>query len=150
MCWSFRTTAGRSTLRSWSESNQDTRTTSWILSRSAVGTCHTAFVLSSNTTRSLSTNSVKVKITESTSSKRGHQTKLVPAFECYGLVVLDTVNNRDGKCNEDGFPPKDQWPNFNAMVTKLQENYVGSLGEKLIAQQHGFDRDFWDGSPIRP
>ena len=56
MCWSFRTTAERSTLRSWSENGRDTCTTSWILSRSAVGTCHTAFALSSNTTRSLSTN----------------------------------------------------------------------------------------------
>ena len=41
-------------------------------------------------------------------------------------------------------------PTWNAMVTKLQESYVGSLGEKFIAQQHGFDRDFWAGSSNSP
>ena len=72
--------------------------------------------------------------------KREHQTKLVPHLE-----VLETVNTSDEKCNYDDFPPEDLWPNFNAMVTKLQENYVGSPGEKFIAQHHGLDRDFWAG-----
>ena len=78
--------------------------------------------------------------------KRGHQTKLVPTSECYGLEVLEAVNASDGKCNQDDFLPEDFWPNFNAMVTKLQENCLGSVGEKFIAQQHGFDRNFWASS----
>ena len=77
--------------------------------------------------------------------KREHQTKLLPTSECYGLLVLETVNTSDEKCNYDDFPPEDVWPNFNAMVTKLQENYVGSPGEKFVAQHHGFDRDFCAG-----
>ena len=78
--------------------------------------------------------------------KREHQTKLVPTSECCGLEVLGNVNTSDGKCNYDDFPPEDPWPNFNAMATKLQENFVGSPGEKFVAQHHGFDRDFWAGS----
>ena len=78
--------------------------------------------------------------------KRGQQTKLVPTSECNGLEVLGTVSTSDGKRNQDDFLLEDLWPNFNAMLTKLQESYVVSLGEKFIAQQHGFDRDFWAGS----
>ena len=33
------------------------------------------------------------------------------------------------------------------MVTRLQQLYVGSHEEKLTAREHGFDRDFWAGSP---
>ena len=33
------------------------------------------------------------------------------------------------------------------MVTRLQQLYVGSHEEKLSAREHGFDRDFWAGSP---
>ena len=33
------------------------------------------------------------------------------------------------------------------MVTKLQQLYIGSHEEKLSAREHGFDRDFWAGSP---
>ena len=36
------------------------------------------------------------------------------------------------------------------MVTKLQENTSHHLQKKYIAQHHGFDRDFWDGSPDSP
>ena len=94
--------------------------------------------------------SEEVKITESTSFKREHQTKLVPASECYGLEVPETVNTSDGKCNSDDFPPEDLWPNFNAMVTKLQEKYFGAPGEKFVAQHHGFDRDFLAGASNSP
>ena len=41
-------------------------------------------------------------------------------------------------------------PNFNAVMTKLQENDIGSPGEKYIVQHYGFDRDFWAGSPDSP
>ena len=33
------------------------------------------------------------------------------------------------------------------MVTRLQQLYIGSHEEKLTAREHGFDRDFWAGSP---
>ena len=33
------------------------------------------------------------------------------------------------------------------MVTRLQQLYIGSHEEKLSAREHGFDRDFWAGSP---
>ena len=56
--------------------------------------------------------------------KRGHQTKLVPTSECFGLEVSETVNISYGRDNRDDFLPEDLWPNFNAMVTKLQECYV--------------------------
>ena len=49
--------------------------------------------------------------------------------------------------NRDSVLPEDLWPNFNAMVTKLQERYIGSHEETMIAQLHGFDRDFWADSP---
>ena len=94
--------------------------------------------------------SEEVTITESTSFKREHPTKLVPASECYGLEVPETVNTSDGKCNSDDFPPEDLWHNFNAMVTKLQEKYFGAPGEKFVAQHHGFDRYFWAGASNSP
>ena len=56
--------------------------------------------------------------------KSGHQTKLVPTSECFGLEVSETVNTSDGRANRDDFLPEDLWPNFNEMVTKLQECYV--------------------------
>ena len=52
------------------------------------------------------------------------QAKLVPTAECYGLDALETV-----------------------MVTRLQQLFFGSHEEKLSAREHGFDRDFWAGSP---
>ena len=42
---------------------------------------------------------------------------------------------------------EDLWPNLSAMETRLQQLYIGSHKEKLSAREHGFDRDFWDGSP---
>ena len=43
--------------------------------------------------------------------------------------------------------PEDLWPNVSAMVTRFQQLYIGSYEEKLSAREHGFDRDFWAGSP---
>ena len=51
---------------------------------------------------------------------------------------------------KNDFLPEGLWPKFNAVVTKLQENDIGSPREKYIAQHHGFDRDFWVGSPDSP
>ena len=66
------------------------------------------------------------------------------------MEVPETVNTSDGKCNSDDFPLEDLWPNFNAMVTKLQEKYFGAPGEKFVAKHHGFDRDFWAGASNSP
>ena len=75
------------------------------------------------------------------------QAKLVPTAECYGLDALETVNTSTGETARDDELPEDLWPNLNAMVTRLQQLYIGNHEEKLTAREHGFDRDFWAGSP---
>ena len=82
--------------------------------------------------------------------KRARQTKLTPTSECYGLEVLETVNTSALGATRDDVLPEDLWPNFNAMVTNLQEMCIGSHEEMLNAQQHGFDYDFWASSPNNP
>ena len=52
-----------------------------------------------------------------------------------------------GETARDDELPEDLWPNLNAMVTRLQLLYIGNHEEKLTAREHGFDRDFWAGSP---
>ena len=74
------------------------------------------------------------------------QTKLAPTAECYGLDALETVNTSTGETARDDELPEDLWPNLNAMVTRLQQLYIGNHEEKLTAREHGFDRDFWAGS----
>ena len=73
--------------------------------------------------------------------------KLAPTAECYGLDALETVKNSTGETGRDDELPEDLWPNLNAMVTRLQQLYIGSHEEKLTARERGFDRDFWAGSP---
>ena len=75
------------------------------------------------------------------------QTKLVPTAECYGLDALEPVKTSTGETAWDDELPEDLWPNLNAMVTRLQQLKIGSHEEKLTAREHGFDRDFWAGSP---
>ena len=75
------------------------------------------------------------------------QTKLVPTTECYGLDALETVKTSTGETSRNDDLPEDLWPNLNAMVTRLEQLYIGSQEEKLTAREHGFDRDFWAGSP---
>ena len=103
-------------------------------------------MLSSNTIHSLSTTSVKAKITESAVSREDIKQNACRHSSLFGQEVLETVNTSDGRANHDDFLLEDLWPNFNAMVTTFQESYVGSL----IAQQHGFDRDFWARSSNSP
>ena len=79
--------------------------------------------------------------------KKAQQTELTPTSECYGLEVWETVNTSAFGANRDAVLREDLWPNFNAMGTKLQERCIGSHEETMIAQQHGFDRDFWADSP---
>ena len=74
------------------------------------------------------------------------QTKLAPAAECYVLDALETVNTSTGETARNDELPEDLWPNLNAMVTRLQQLYIGNHEEKLTAREHGFDRDFWAGS----
>ena len=75
------------------------------------------------------------------------QTKLAPTAECYGLDALETVNTSTVETSRNDELPEDLWPNLSAMVTRVQQLYIGSHEEKLSAREHGFDRDFWAGSP---
>ena len=75
------------------------------------------------------------------------QMKLAPTGECYGLDALETVNTSTGETARDDELPEDLWPNLNAIVTRLQQLYIGNHEEKLTAREHGSDRDFWAGSP---
>ena len=75
------------------------------------------------------------------------QVKLVPTAECYGLDALETVKTSTVETSRDDEIPEDLWPNLSAMVTKLQQLYIGSHEEKLSAREHGFVPDFWAGSP---
>ena len=75
------------------------------------------------------------------------QAKLVPTAECYGLDALETVKTSTVEVSRNDELPEDLWPNLSAMVTRLQQLYIGSHEEKLSAREHGFDRDFWAGSP---
>ena len=77
--------------------------------------------------------------------KKTQQTKLEKTHECYCLEVLDTVNTSAVGYRQDRALPEDLWPNINAMVAKLQENYIGSHEEMLIAH-----RDFGAGSSSSP
>ena len=79
--------------------------------------------------------------------KNEKQMKLAPTAECQGLDALETVNTSTGETARDDELPEDLWPNLNAMVTRLQQPYIGNHEEKLTACEHGFDRDFWAGSP---
>ena len=73
--------------------------------------------------------------------------KLAPSAGCYGLDALETVNTSTGETAREDELPEDVWPTLNAMVTRLQQLYIGNHEEKLTAREHGFDRDFWAGSP---
>ena len=71
----------------------------------------------------------------------------MPTAGCYGLDALETVRTSTGETARDVELPEELWPNLNAMVTRLQQLYIGNHEEKLSAREHGFDRDFWAGSP---
>ena len=71
----------------------------------------------------------------------------MPTAECYGLDALETVKTSSVETSRNDELPEDLWPNLSAMVTRLQQLYIGSHEEQLSAREHGFDRDFWAGSP---
>ena len=75
------------------------------------------------------------------------QAKLVPTAECHGLDALETVQTSTVETSRNDELPEDVRPNLSAMVTRLQQLYIGTHEEKLSAREHGFDRDFWAGSP---
>ena len=58
------------------------------------------------------------------------QAKLVPTAECYGLDALETVKTSTVETSRNELP-EDLWPNLSAMVTRLQQLYIGSHEEKL-------------------
>ena len=59
--------------------------------------------------------------------------KLTPTAECHGLDALETVKTSTGETM--------------SCQKRLQQLYIGNHEEKLTAREHGFDRDFWAGSP---
>ena len=75
------------------------------------------------------------------------QAKLVPTAECYGLDAMENVKTSTVETARNDELPENLWPNLSAMVTRLQQLYIGSHEEKLSAREHGFDRDFLAGSP---
>ena len=147
MCWKSRMTAERSTRRSWSESDLGMCTTSWdFFSRegwklpdSLRGQLKHDPFIASNRHEKCSYGKYEFKDEK--------QAKLVPTAECYGLDALETVNTSTGETARDDELSEDLWLNLNAMVTRLQQLYIGSHEETLSAREHGFDRDFWAGSP---
>ena len=70
------------------------------------------------------------------------QAKLVPTAECYGLDALETVKTSTVETSRNDEVPEDLWPNLSAMVTRLQQLYIGSHEEKLSAREHGFRSRF--------
>ena len=147
MCWKSRTTAERPTLKNWSESDLDMCTTSWTSFRETVGNCQTACAPSSSMIRSSRAIVMRNARMGSTNPRTKKQMKLAPTAECYGLDVLETVNTSTGETARDDELPEDLWPNLTAMVTRLQQLYIGNHEQKLTARERGFDRDFWAGSP---
>ena len=105
-------------------------TTSWTSFRENVGKCQTACALSSSMIRSSRAIVMRNARMGSTNSRTKNKRSL-----------------RTGETVRDDELPEDLWPNLNAMVTRLQQLYIGSHEEKLTAREHGFDRDFWAGSP---
>ena len=111
----------------------------------------TACALMSNVTRSSQAIAMRNALYGKYEFKDEKRTKRAPTAECYGLDALETVNTSTGETARDDELPEELWPNLNAMVTRLQQLYIGLyIGNhegKLSAREHGFDRDFWAGSP---
>ena len=134
VCWESRMTAERPTRRSWSENDLDMCTTSWTSFLEKVGNCQTICAPSSSMTGS----SQVVMRHKKYECKDEKQTKLAPTAECYGLDALETVKTSSGETARDVELPEDLCPNLNAMVTRLQQLYIGNHEVKLAAREHGF------------
>ena len=104
-------------------------TTSWIFFREKVGNCQTVCAPSSSMTRSSQANRHEKCSYERCEFKDEKQTKLAPIAECHGLDALKTVNTSIGETARDDELPEDMWPNLNAMVTRLQQLYIGNHEE---------------------
>ena len=136
----------RPTKKNWSESDLDTCTISWTSSREGWklpdGLCAQLKFdpfMACNRHEKCSYGKYEFKDEK--------QAKLVPTAECYGLDALESVKTSTVETSRNDELPEDLWPNLSAMVTRLQQLFVGSHEEKLTAREHGFDRDFWAGSP---
>ena len=101
-----------------------------------VGNCQTACAPSSSMTRSSQAIVVRNARMENTNSRTKNK-KLAPTAECYG--ALETVNTSTGETARDDAARR--------LVARLQQLYIGNHEEKRTAREHGFDRDFWAGSP---
>ena len=60
------------------------------------------------------------------------QAKLVPTAECYGVDALETVKTSTVETSRNDELPEDLWPNLSAMVTRLQQLYIGSHEGKCL------------------
>ena len=58
--------------------------------------------------------------------------KLVPTAESYGLDALETVKTSTVETARNDELPEDLWPNLSAMVTRLQQLYIGSHEENCL------------------
>ena len=64
-----------------------------------------------------------------TNSRNKKLTELAPTAKCFRLDALETVSTSTGETARDEELPEDLWPNFNAMVTRLQQLYIGNHEE---------------------
>ena len=106
-------------------------TTCWTSFREKVVNCQTACAPSSSMTRSSQAIVMRNARTGSTNSRTRNKRSLC----------------RTGETARDDELPEELRPNLNAMVTRLQQLFIGNHEEKLTAREHVFDRDFWAGSP---
>ena len=57
------------------------------------------------------------------------------------------VKTSTGETARDDELPEELWPNLSAMVTRLQQLYIGSHEENFSAREHDCDRDFCADCP---
>ena len=80
--------------------------------------------------------------------RSGHVHNQLDFFTREGWKLPDMRNAlMESETAWDDELPEGMWPNLNAMVTGLQQLYIGNHEEKPTARQHSFDRDCWAGSP---
>ena len=131
----------RPTQKNWSESDLDTCTISWTSSREGWKLPDSLRAQLKFDPFTAATHHEKCSYGKY-EFKDEKQATLVPTAECYGLDALDRVKTSTVETSRNDELPEDLWPNLSAMVTRLQQ-----YEEKLSAREHGFDRDFWAGSP---
>ena len=147
MCWNLRMTRERPPQKNWPENDLDTCTISWTSFREKVGNCQTACALSLRLIRSWLAIVMRNVRMGSTNSRTRNKRSLCRRLSVTVWMLWKTVKTSTVETSRNDELPEDLWPNLSAMVMRLQQLYIGSHEEKLSASEHGFDRDFWAGSP---